>query len=793
MSRQLNGLAGAFAFLALMLGLTGSVAAQDVTISGTVRDAATKAPLADVDILLDGVSNVHTDVEGKFRLVARGADTVELNLRRIGFTPQTRRLTLPSAGVIDVDFLLAPSTTTLVPMVVTASREQQSLADVPAAVAVADSFVLKSGRTAGLHEALRYTPGMLATSRFGLDDVNLSIRGSGIRTTFGVRGVAVMLDGVPLTEPDGQTRLDLIELASAKQVEVLRGPASALYGGVASGGAINIISRTGAESRGALLRAQGGSFGFQKYDGAYGTTFDGDKGNVYLSGAHTWSDGFRDFNTDKMTRFTLRTDYQLARYTRLGLDASTSNLDMRIPGALTETEFDVDPYQAATTNVNNNYARRDKRWRAGLRLDQGFADGTAQATAYAFYGGRTLDHPIFQLISQNLHRVQFGGRVLMPVDRRDNARVKVTLGAEYDNLFGVDNRFVNDSGSAGAPTYTGYISLPTFGVYTQAEARISAPLTVTAGVRYDRVRYDIDKYAPAPSFSEEQTFDQVSPRFTATWRLSQATNLYGSVARGFEVPTNSELTTSPDPSQPVNTDLEPKTLWNYEVGIKTTLADRIYLDASVFRANVKGEFLPRTIPTPSGPRPVFENAGRSRQTGFELAATVLATQWLDLIGSYTFADYVLTDFQALQVQSDGTSQLIDFSGNKLPGVPKHRIGGEARFRPLPNLSASVGAEWQSKMFVENSNSDDGIVYFRAFGSPAVLQQAFRSVPAYALVHLSASYRLGPTTIFGSVENLFDKTYVGNITVNDGTGRFYSSGAGRYLALGVSVSAFKGGF
>lgn len=784
----------AIALVLLCGSAAGSAAAQQVGVSGSVRDAAGGAPVVDAEVLLAGVATTRTDQEGRFRLEVNARDTVEVSVRKIGFAPQSRRVVLPSSGTTELEFRLQASTTTLVPMVVTATREQQSVADVPAAVAVADSFVIKAGRTAGLHEVLRYTPGMQATSRFGLDDVNLSIRGSGIRTTFGVRGVAIMLDGVPLTEPDGQTRLDLLELATAKQVEVLRGPASALYGGVASGGAINIISRTGAESRGASLRAQRGSFGFEKYDGAYGATFADDRGSVYVSGAHTWSDGFRDFNTNKMTRFTLRSDYKLGRYTRLGLDASTSDLDMRIPGALNETEFDADPYQAAVTNVNNRYARRDQRWRAGLRLDQGFLEGgAAQATAYGFYGGRTLDHPIFQLISQSLHRVQFGGRVRLPIDRLDNPRVRLTVGTDYDNLFGTDNRFANAAGSAGAPQYIGYISLPNFGVYSQVEARLAAPLTLISGVRYDRVRYDVDKYGPTSPFSEEKAFDQVSPRVMLSWRLSPSVNVYGAVARGFEVPTNSELTTSPDPSQPVNDDLEPKTLWNYEVGVKTLVADRLFLDASVFRANVRGEFLPRTIPTPTGPRPVFENAGRSRQTGFEVAATVLAAPWLDLIGSYTFADYVLTDFQAQQVQSDGSSQLVDFSGKKLPGVPRHRFGGEARFRPLQHLAASIGAEWQSRVFVENGNSEQGTVYFRAFGSPQVQQQAFSAVPAYALVHLSASYELGPTTIFGSVENLFDKTYVGNITVNDGTGRFYSAGSGRYIALGASVAAFKGGF
>ncbi|HEX5631982.1 MAG TPA: TonB-dependent receptor, partial [Gemmatimonadales bacterium] len=291
----------------------------------------------------------------------------------------------------------------------------------------------------------------------------------------------------------------------------------------------------------------------------------------------------------------------------------------------------------------------------------------------------------------------------------------------------------------------------------------------------------------------QQTFDQLSPKATVSWRPRGRTTLYASVARGFEVPTVGELTASPSPDEPFNTTLTPKSLWNYEVGARTLLGQRLLLDAALFYADVTGEFLSRTIPTETGPRTVYENAGDSRNIGFELGWTALVTDWLDLVGSYTWADYTLQDYQSIVVNEAGQGVLTDFSGNRLPGVPRHRLAGELRVRPHARVQASVGAEWQSRVYVDNGNADAGTVYFKPFGPGEVQAIAFRAVPDYALLHLAASWQVGPARLFGSVENLLDTRYTANVTINDGQGRFYNAGAGRYVAVGVSLAAFTGGF
>lgn len=776
--------------MALGAASTGPVAAQQRAVSGSVLDARSREPVAEAQVFVPGTSlSAWSDAAGRFQLSVP-AGPVELRVRRIGYLPVTRLLSGTEA-TDRLEFLLDAAPTELAPVVVTATRDARSLADVPAAVSVADSTVINGGRTAGLHEVLRYAPGVQANSRYGLDDVNISIRGSGIRSSFGVRGVAVVLDGVPITEPDGQTRLDLIELAAARQVEVLRGPASALYGGAASGGAVNIISRNGAESQGLTARALGGTYGFRKYDASYGAGFGSGRGSVLASGAWTDSDGFRAHNADRIWRLNLRSEYALAEHSGVALEASTSDLDMKISGNLTLDEFRANPNAAEPRTVANDYGRVDQRWRAGLRGRHVFGGGSgAEGSGYLFFGGRTLDHPIFQVVRQDLGRAQAGARVRAPLL---GGRLSVTAGGDVDRLAGRDQRFVNSGGEAGDAVSDADITLPTVGLYAQAEGRVTGRLTLTAGLRWDRVHYVLDDRLDAAR-SFDRTWRELSPKGTASYRVGETSSVYLSVARGFEPPTLSELTTSPDPAEAFNTGLEPQRLVNFEVGYKTLLHGRLFLDVALFRANLEGEFLQTSVfvPGETAPRRVYVNAGDSRHVGFEAGVRALLTDRVDLVGSYTWSDFVLRDYEGSVVRPDGSSVTERFAGNRLPGVPVHRVTAELRVRPVDRLAAYAGAEWQSRVFVDNANTGEGEVYVRGFGpTPTVTAVPFRAVDPYALVHLGARWTAGPITLHASVENLFDKTYAGNVATNAADGRFYSAGAGRYLSVGMSVAA-RGG-
>jgi outer membrane receptor protein involved in Fe transport len=196
---------------------------------------------AEVSLRASGIST-STDARGSFEFRGVVPGRVELAVRRVGFAPTVVVLQVDSVTITHVDIPLEPVVTILDPIVTSATGDPRSVSQVAAAVSVADTSAIARGRTVGLNETLRMMPGVQAASQYGTDQVSIGIRGSASRGAFALRGIAVLLDGVPVTESDGRSRLDLIELAASRQIEVVRGPASALYA-ASPGGVVNVVSR----------------------------------------------------------------------------------------------------------------------------------------------------------------------------------------------------------------------------------------------------------------------------------------------------------------------------------------------------------------------------------------------------------------------------------------------------------------------------------------------------------------------------------------------------------------------
>lgn len=768
----------ATALAILLAAAAAPLSAQGGTIRGRVVRADGPVGLSDAHLeLRPSGARTRTDARGFFVFRDVTPGQVEVAVRRVGFGPAVVALQVGALAVSEVDIPLEPVPTTLDPIVTSPTRDARSLSEVAAAVSVADTSTIRRGRTVGLHETLRMMPGVQVASRYGTDDANIGIRGSAARARQAVRGVAVLLDGIPLTEPDGVARLDLIELAASRQVEVVRGPVSALYAGSPSG-VVNVVSRTGHDSRGISVRALGGDFGFRKYDGHAGGVFADRRGSVFAAASYTSADGYRAHSDSDILRGQVAFDFVAAPGTRVAIQANGSSLHSRLPGSQSQPQLDADPDAAAPTAVTSGFGRADDRFRVGARLEH--AVGNGMASGYLFYGGRTLDFPIAtQIVDANLHRIQGGGR--LRADRVVRSPLDATIGFDYDNVFGTDQRWENRGGTRGPLRDDGYFSVPNVGAYSEIEWRDAGKSGVTLGLRYDRVTYRFESYVSAGIPQQEKTFDKLLPRLSAVWSTGSATSLYASVGRGFEVPAVGELSASPGAL--LSGSLRPKSLWNYEVGARRIVGDRVLLEGSVFYADVRGEFVPRTVDNMSRP----ENASRSRNIGVELGVTARPTDHVELVSSYAFLDLRLRDYTSVVLDSTGTLQAVDFGGKLLPGVPRHRLTGEARVNPLPPMDIGVQIEWQGVVYVESGNSDTGIWYFRPQLGAPVQQVPFRAVASRALVHLNAAWRWGPATLFGSVENLFGLRYAGNVVANESSGRFYEAGSPAALSVGLKVT------
>jgi iron complex outermembrane receptor protein len=762
--------------LSLLVGAAAQVSAQTGSLQGHVLrggDGAVGLADAQVELRPVGVST-RTDARGfyQFRNVLPGR--VELAVRRVGFAPADRAVQVKSDSVTEIDIRLE-AVLTIHDLVVTSDRrDSRSLGEVAAAMSVVDTSDIRRSRTVGLHETLRMMPGVQVASRYGNEDVNIGIRGSAARARQAVRGVAMLIDGVPLTEPDGVGRPDLIEPAASQRIEVVRGPGSALYAG-SSGGVVNVVSRTGRDSPGVLLDALGGAFGFRKYSGQAGGVFAGGRGSGFAAASYTWTEGYRAHSDADMLRGQVAADYAAAPGTRLFIQADNSRLDSRVPGSQSQPQFDADPTAAAPSAVAFGVGRDDHRYRAGARLEQDIGGG--MASGYLFYSGRTLNSPNpAEIVDLNLHRAQGGARIRK---RIAGQAIGATIGVDYDKLFGTDRRWQNNGGGARGPQLDdGYLSVPNLGAYSEVEWRASRTVEATLGLRYDRVSYHFESKVGIPE--QETWFDQLSPRWSVGWSPGDATSLRASVGRGFEAPGIGEL--SPSPGDSLMLSLHPKSLWNYELGARQVIGSRVLLDGSVFYADVRGEFVPHTVNNTSRP----ENADRSRNIGVELGVTARVTDQIELGATYTFLDLRLQQYSSLLLDSIGTLSQVDFGGKLLPGVPRHRLTGEARLSPLPVVDFGLQLEWQGVVYVETGNADAGVWHYQTQAG-GLQQVAFRAAPARALVHLNGEWRIGPATVLGSVENLFALRYVGNVVANEILGRFYEAGPPRSVALGLKVT------
>ena len=435
----------ATALAILLAGAPARLAAQAGILRGHVVRADWPVGLADADLeLRPSGAMTRTDARGFFEFRGVPPGQVEVAVRRVGFAPAVVVLQVDALAATEVTIPLEPVPTILDPIVTSATRDARSLSEVAAAVSVADTSAIRRGRTVGLDEVLRMMPGVEAASRYGTDEVNIGIRGSAARARQAVRGVAVLLDGIPLSEPDGVARLDLIELAASRQVEVVRGPVSALYAGSPSG-VVNVVSRTGRDSRGISVRALGGASGFQKYDGHLGGVFEGGRGSGFAAASYTSADGYRAHSDGDILRGQVAFDYVAAPGTRVAIQANGSRLDSRLPGSQTQLQFDADPAGAAPAALTFGFGRGDNRYRGGARLEQVVGNGLA--SGYFFYGGSTLDFPIpTEIVDLNLDRVQGGAR--LRADRVAGAPLDATIGFDYDNVFGTDRRWENDGGVA---------------------------------------------------------------------------------------------------------------------------------------------------------------------------------------------------------------------------------------------------------------------------------------------------------------------------------------------------------
>ncbi|HEU4631863.1 MAG TPA: TonB-dependent receptor [Gemmatimonadaceae bacterium] len=664
---------------------------------------------------------------------------------------------------------------------ITVTRDDQPLSRVPWAVGVAGVRELRAGQpTIGLDEALGGIPGVLVGNRYNFAlDQRLAIRGFGSRANFGVRGVVVLLDGIPQTLPDGQSQLTNVELGAIDRVEVLRGSSSSLYGN-GSGGVVSFTSDLLApDPLRQSVRAEAGSFGLAKWQ-ARTAGRHGRAGGMLSVSRLSW-EGFREYSAADSRQLNAGVDYALGPATTASLRLALADLARaENPGALTAEEFAADPSAAAPNNIRRGADKRTRQDQLSLRVRRESAPDGVSFDASVYGLTRDLRNAIAAAppppaAPENgtyitIDRAVYGARASATLPLAGAGGPRLTAGAEWQRMRDARQNRRSTAGRPSAPADTLLLDQVettwSLGPFAQLLWDATPRLTLSAGGRYDRVHFDVrDRFLSDGRDDGDRVLPAWSGHLGATYVASEAFAPYANLSTSFETPTTTELQERADDLGGFNDALGPQRALTTELGARGSLwGRRVTYSAALFRAHVSDAIVQYEE---TNGRAYFRNAGATRNDGAELGLGVRASDALGVDVAYTWSHYRFTDYR---VVSGDAVDVLD--GKRLPGVPEHFLRVGLRTRPTARTSLDLDHTVSSFVYADDDNTQ------RVAGWGAGITDA----------RATWSARVGRTEVqpFVGVRNLFDRRYVSSVVVNGFGGRVREPGPGRNWYLGAEI-------
>ncbi len=621
---------------------------------------------------------------------------------------------------------------------------------------------------ANLSEPLQRVPGLLALNRQNYaQDVQISSRGFGARAQFGVRGVRLLQDGIPLTMPDGQGQPALFDLDNLSRVEVLRGPLSSLYGN-ASGGIIQGYSSEGSYHPTLENRSGIGSDGLWrsrlKYGGQHGNL------NVAANLSRLETDGYRDHSDTRRDMANLRLGWDID-------DASTLTLlfnaldqpETQDPLGLTAAALREDRQQAVAQAELFDTRKSVSHQQLGLNYQRRLANDD-RITLMAYGGERDVQ----QFLAFTGNSLYSGGGVI-ELDRRFggselgwerdtqvfNLPVSIAAGLSWNYQGEGRQGFVNQFGRKGALQRDEFNRVESREAYLISTWQLAPRWSLTAGARYSKVTFNSDDkyFTDGQDDSGSVRYDQTSPALGLSYQWTPDLSLYAAIGQGFETPTFQELAYRPSGSG-LNFDLKPSSADNAEIGFKLRRGDT-RVDAALFYTRVDDEIV-TGAPQVGTDRSTYANAGKSTRRGLELSIEQPLTDTLNAYLAYTWLDAHFDSY----LDGSGTN----LADKRLPGVPRHSLYAELAWQPREGLSTALEVQGMSKRYANDDNS--------------------ASAPGYAALNWRASYRqqLGPWQLepFARIDNLTDREYIASLIVNGAGARYYEPAPERSWLVGVGL-------
>lgn len=653
-------------------------------------------------------------------------------------------------------------TPSLEEVVVRSTRLEQAEVLVPLAVSVVDERDIQLARQQlGIDEALNRVPGVFFQNRYNYNqDLRISIRGFGAQAQFGIAGVHLTVDDIPVTTPDGTSQVDDLDMGSMGRIEVVRGPTAALYG-TSAGGAINMYTEDPADEPFVEGRVTVGEFDTTKYQvKAAGTT--GRLG--YLASVHYLdSEGFRDFSRAESTVFNTKLEYAVDD--SLGITAVAAGVHSpraQDPGALTPDELAAGPRdQARSLNVICDVDESVDQYRGGVVVHKTFNDSHAlRVRGYALTREFDGNLPCPFVGHSQFDRTFLGGGVEHTFAGTLFGRpLRVVSGIELtdqeDDRQGHD---VSAEGVRGALNEDQLELVETLSLYALAELTLFDDLLLTVAARYEDIEFELDDaFLSDGDNSDDVSFSEFTPMAGITWMVRDWLNAYASISTSFETPTFAQLG---DPEGPgINARLDAQTSTNYEIGVKGLIGTRTRYSVAAFHIDLEDQL----VPFEQNDDVFYRNAGESSRNGLELFVLHNFTPELSASLSYTLNDFQFEDFIA-----SGT--VLD--GNENPGIPKNQLFLELAYVRPDGWYGFVDLLHVGRFYADDVNSAEGRVDDYRVGNARVGRR-------FELGAVSAN-------LFVGVNNLFDEDYFSNVRINQTFARSFEPAPGRHYYGGISI-------
>ena len=628
--------------------------------------------------------------------------------------------------------------------------------EVPASIGFVDSAVVQSFNDQTIVQAVNTVPGVRMEER-SPGSYRLSMRGSTIRSPFGVRNVKVYWNGVPLTDASGNTYLNMLDPAMIGSIEAIKGPGSSLYG-AGTGGVLLIKSPAMEPGMRITAGAQGGSYGTEKWP--LTLAHGGKHTDKQIQLLRQRSDGFRDQTT--MRRDAVHGAFNIrpgSGYHSLKTSIFYADLYYETPGGLTLDEFNSDPTQSRPATQTLPSAKEQE---ASVKLKSLYAslvhqyDITKQLYLETGLSGNKVDFSNYSIRNVEIReeKTLSARSVLRWSNKSEPMNMLLNFGGEVQHGYLPVSTFENNSGTKGNLLTYDNNAILQYSLFTQGEIQINR-VSITAGLSVNKFSYDFDRVVGTTTEKQKLDFPAVIiPRLAMLWKAGKNTSLHASVSRGFSPPTLAEVISS---TGELNTDLDAETGTNLEAGLKASwLSGKLNVELSAYSFLINDAII---VQRTQDIAEYFDNAGKTQQNGLETAVSYSFGPWKAWV-SHALQSYKFEEYYA---------DPNDFSGNELTGAPSSIFNAGLGWNPGRFFAIST-VNVTSRLPLNDANT----VY----------------TERYEIVNLKLGYKIFGLEFYGGCENIFDKLYSLGNDINAFGGRYYNAAPGRNFYAGMKVDFRK---